>query len=418
MYNSINEANAAVCEKIQNAKPFLVDVRPAKEVMPILATGKVLLHAGSPMNWADMTGPMQGAAIGAAIFEGWAKNDVEARELMGSSDVRFMPCHDQNAVGPMAGITTANMPVLVAENREHGNQAFCNPNEGVGRTLRNGAYGPEVIEKLHWRKNVLGPGLSKALKTMPEGINVSNIVAKAVGMGDEFHNRNIAATALFFQEIVPAIMESGIPQKDAKEIVVFLAQTEQFFLDIGMASFKAVMDAARTIQQGTVVTCMCRNGREYAIRISGMGDTWFTAPVETPRGTFFAGFSQADANPDIGDSAITECFGVGGMINVAAPGLMRAMGVGGLAEALRSSNEQAELAIGTNPGFPIPAWDFRGIPLGIDARKVVSTGITPWINTPIAHKEPGIGQIGVGMAFAPMECFVKALEALSAKTGA
>ena len=415
MYATINEANEAIVQKIRDAKPFLVDVRPAHEMMPVFSEGKVLLHAGAPIAWADMTGPMQGAAVGAAIFEGWVKTDAEAKELLASGEVRFMPAHDANAVGPMAGITSAHMPVLVAENREHGNRAFCNSNEGIGKVLRYGAYSDEVIDKIRWRRDVLAPALSRALGAMPEGLGVFTLVAKAIGMGDEFHNRNIAASALFFKEIMPWILETGTPANEVKEIAIFLSQAEQYFLDIGMAAFKSVMDAARSIEEGSIVTAMARNGRDFAIRLSGTGNTWFTAPVDTPKGVFFAGYSQADANPDIGDSAITETFGVGGMVTVASPGIVRAVGAGGLAESVRLSNELSEIGFAVNQNFPVPAWDFRGITMGIDARKVVATGITPSINTGIAHKVPGIGQVGVGMAKAPLDCFIKAIEALSEK---
>jgi hypothetical protein len=415
MYATVTEANGAVVKKIKEAKPFLVDVRPAHEVIPVLSEGKVLLHAGAPIAWPDMTGPMYGAAIGAAIFEGWCKSEDEAKELLASKDMRFMSAHDAGAVGPMAGIMSAHMPVLVAENREHGNRAFCNTNEGIGKVLRFGGYSEEVINKVRWRRDVLGPALSKALRAMPEGLDVFALIAKAIGMGDEFHSRNIAASALFYKTIMPWVIGSDTPAKDIREIATFLSQAEQFFLDIGMVAFKSVMDAAHSVGDGSIVTAMARNGRDFGIRTSGTGNEWFTAPVDTPKGVFFGGYSQADANPDIGDSAITETFGVGGMVTVASPGIVRAVGAGGLAEAVRFSNELSEIGSDTHPAFPVPAWDFRGITIGIDIRKVVSTGITPFINTGISHKTPGIGQIGVGMAKVPLECFIKALEALGKK---
>lgn len=413
-YNSLNEANQAVIDKIVSAQPYLVDVVPAKSVIKEL-NGKVLLHAGPPIKWEDMTEPMQGSCYGAVIFEGWATNKEEAHKLLANGEIEFMPCHHVNAVGPMGGITSANMPVVVVENRDGGNEAYCIMNEGIGKVLRFGAYDDEVVNRLHWMKNVLGPALSKALKLMEEGMNLNVIVARAITMGDEFHQRNIAASALFMKEITPYLLQTDINEEDLLAVTKFLANTDQFFLNIAMAFSKAVMDSARTIEEGTVVTAMTRNGKEFAIRVSGLGDRWFTAPVNTPEGLFFTGYSQEDANPDIGDSAITEAFGVGGMAMIAAPGVTRFVGAGGFDAAQNISNEMQEICIDHNPNFSIPTWDFKGACLGIDVRKVVETSITPIINTGIAHKKAGVGQVGAGTVRAPLGCFTKALEALVEK---
>ncbi|WNS75869.1 DUF1116 domain-containing protein [Bacillus sp. DTU_2020_1000418_1_SI_GHA_SEK_038] len=417
LYNSMDEANKAVIQKISGAAPFLVDVVPAKEKIKELNEGKVLLHAGPPIKWDDMTGPMQGSCIGAALFEGWASSDVEAIQMLANGEVTFIPCHHVNAVGPMGGITSANMPVFVVENRSEGNEAYCIMNEGIGKVLRFGAYSDEVINRLKWMQNVLGPTISKALKLTEDGLNLNVMIAKAITMGDEFHQRNIAASLIFLKEISPYIVQLDMDDKDLKDVIQFLADTDQFFLNIAMATSKAVMDGARKIQEGTVVTAMCRNGKDFGIRISGMGDEWFTAPVNTPQGLFFTGYSQDDANPDIGDSAITETFGVGGMAMIAAPGVTRFVGAGGFNDALATSNEMMEICIDQNSNFTIPTWDFQGACLGIDARKVVETGIEPVINTGIAHKKAGVGQVGAGTVRAPKECFEKALEAYAIKLG-
>ncbi|MEH7123850.1 DUF1116 domain-containing protein [Bacillus sp. JJ1532] len=416
-HNSMDEANKAVIEKISGAAPFLVDVVPAKEKIKELNEGKVLLHAGPPIKWDDMTGPMQGSCIGAALFEGWASSDEEAIQMLANGEVTFIPCHHVNAVGPMGGITSANMPVFVVENRLDGNEAYCIMNEGIGKVLRFGAYSDEVINRLKWMQNVLGPTISRALKLTEDGLNLNVMIAKAITMGDEFHQRNIAASLIFLKEISPYIVQLDIEGKDLKDVIKFLADTDQFFLNIAMATSKAVMDGARQIQEGTVVTAMCRNGKDFGIRISGMGDEWFTAPVNTPQGLFFTGYSQDDANPDIGDSAITETFGVGGMAMIAAPGVTRFVGAGGFNDALTTSNEMMEICIDQNSNFTIPTWDFQGACLGIDARKVVETGIEPVINTGIAHKNAGVGQVGAGTVRAPKECFEKALEAYAIKLG-
>lgn len=414
-YKTIDEANKSVIDKIVGSAPFLVDVAPAKEKINELNEGKVLLHAGPPIAWDDMTGPMQGSCIGASLFEGWAETEEEAVNQLANGEVTFIPCHHVNAVGPMGGITSANMPVLVVENRSEGNEAYCTMNEGIGKVLRFGAYSEEVINRLTWMKNVLGPTISAALKLIDGGLNLNVMIAKAITMGDEFHQRNIAASLIFLKEISPYIVQVDMNENDRKDVIQFLADTDQFFLNIAMATGKAVLDGARTIEEGTVVTAMCRNGKDFGIRISGMGDEWFTAPVNTPKGLYFTGYSQEDANPDIGDSAITETFGVGGMAMIAAPGVTRFVGAGGFQDALSTSNEMVEICVGQNSNFTIPTWDFQGTCLGIDARKVVETGIEPVINTGIAHKKAGVGQVGAGTVRAPKECFEKALEALANK---
>ena len=413
-YESLEMANEAVLEKITSAQPFLVDVVPAKSVIRQLE-GKVLLHAGPPIKWEEMTEPMQGSCYGAAIFEGWAENENGAKELFLRGDVEFMPCHDVDAVGPMGGITSGNMPVLVVENRENGNRAYCTMNEGIGKVLRFGAYSDEVVERLHWMKEVLGPSLSKAIKKMEDGMNLSVIVSKALTMGDEFHQRNIAASALFMKDVMPYLLESDIPSDDLLKVTKFLADTDQFFLNVAMAYCKSVMDAAKSIGEGTVVTAMTRNGNEFAIKVSGLGDRWFKAPVNMPKGLFFTGYSQDEANLDMGDSAITETFGVGGMAMIAAPGVTRFVGADGFNAAMEISEEMQEISLGNNPNLAIPTWDFKGALMGIDVRKVVETGITPVINTGIAHKKAGVGQIGAGTVRAPYECFTEALKALVEK---
>ncbi|WP_398292757.1 DUF1116 domain-containing protein [Sporosarcina aquimarina] len=413
----MDEANKAVIDKITGSAPFLVDVVPAKEKIKELNEGKVILHAGPPIEWNDMTGPMQGSCIGAAIYEGWASSEEEAEKQLAGGEVKFIPCHHVNAVGPMGGITSANMPVFVVENRTEGNEAYCIMNEGIGKVLRFGANSQEVIDRLKWMQDILGPTISKALALTEDGLNLNVIIAKAITMGDEFHQRNIAASLIFLKEISPYIVQLDMDAKDCKDVIQFLADTDQFFLNIAMATGKAVMDGARTIQDGTVVTAMCHNGKDFGIRISGMGDEWFTAPVNTPQGLFFTGFSQDDANPDIGDSAITETFGVGGMAMIAAPGVTRFVGAGGFDDALATSNEMTEICVSQNSNFTIPTWDFQGACLGIDARKVVETGIEPIINTGIANKKAGMGQVGAGTVRAPKECFEKAIEAYAVKLG-
>jgi hypothetical protein len=417
MYKTIDEANAAVISEIKKARPQLVDVRPAKECIPVLREGRVLLHAGPPIDWADMTGPMQGAVLGAALFEGWANSGAEAELLAASGGIRFTPCHHHSAVGPMGGITSATMPVLVVRNAEQGNVAYCNLNEGIGKVMRFGAFEGEVQTRLAWMRDVLGPTLSKALQRFGDGVDLTSLMAQAITMGDEFHQRNIAASALFFKALAVEILTSDTTPAAKESVFRFLGRTDQFYLNIAMGYGKCVMDAAATIKAGTIVTSMTRNGRDFGIRVSGTGDRWFTAPVNMPVGLFFSGYTQEDANSDIGDSAITETLGIGGAAMIAAPGVTRFVGAGGFTDALEISEEMREIYVDVNPVFQIPTWDFQGACVGLDVRRVVETGITPVINTGIAHRKAGIGQVGAGTVRAPLGCFEKALEALANQMG-
>jgi Protein of unknown function (DUF1116) len=415
MFESITDANQAITEVISSGQPVLVDVVHAREVIDVLAgDAKVLLHAGPPITFEQMTPPMQASCVGAALFEGWAHTEDEARALL-ANDVTFSPCHHHDAVGPMGGITSANMAVLVVENTVSGNRAYCTMNEGIGKVLRFGAYDGEVITRLEWMRDTLGPTLAQALRFTKGGFALTPLFSRAITMGDEFHQRNIAASALFAKEMAPLLARIGLDPSTLADVLQFLSDTDQFFLNLAMAACKSVMDSAATIEEGSIVTAMTRNGKDFGIRVSGLGDQWFTAPVNTPRGLYFTGYSQEQACPDLGDSAILETFGLGGMSMIAAPGVTRFVGAGGFSDALATSEEMAEIVVGHNSNLPIPTWDFQGAPLGIDIRKVVATSITPVINTGIASLEPGVGQIGAGTVRAPLACFVKALEALAVR---
>lgn len=416
-YKTIDAANSAVIRKIVAASPVLLDVVPANTVIVELNNGKVLLHAGPPIKWENMPDPMKGSCIGAVLFEEWAETEEDARKLLNAGEVAFIPCHHVQAVGPMGGITSGNMPVFVVENTTDNNRAYCILNEGIGKVLRFGAYCEEVIVRLRWIRDVLGPVLGEALRTYKNGLAVNPMIAKAIAMGDEFHQRNIAASLILLKEVSPVIVNLPISDEKKSQVIKFLADTDQFFLNIMMASAKATMDGARIIQHGTVVTAMTRNGENFGIRISGMGDEWFIAPVNTPKGLYFTGFDGDMASPDMGDSAIVETFGVGGMAMIAAPAVTRFVGTGGFDDALAISNEMREIVIDQNPNFIIPTWNFQGTCLGIDARKVVEKGITPVINTGIANKVAGLGQIGAGTVHPPIECFEKAVLAYAKKLG-
>ena len=416
MNKTIEQANFEVIDRIKKGTPVLRDVVPAKSVIKEL-NEKVLLHAGPPIKWENMTDPMQGSCVGAVLFEGWALDETGARAMLNNGEVSFIPCHNVNAVGPMGGITSGNMPVFVVENTTYNTTAYCQMNEGIGAVLRFGAYSQEVVDRLLWMKNTLGPILGQAIRSLENGLNLNPMIAKAIAMGDEFHQRNIAASLIFLKEMAPVISKLDIDAQQRTEVLTFLADTDQFFLNIMMASAKSVMDGARQLKEGTVVTIMARNGENFGIKIAGMGDEWFTAPVNTPQGLYFTGYSGEDASKDLGDSAITETFGVGGMAMIAAPAVTRFVGTGGFQDALNISNELDAIVMDHNPNLIIPTWDFKGAHLGIDAMKVVATGITPVINTGIAHKKAGMGQIGAGTVHPPLACFEKAITAYAKKLG-
>ena len=416
----IDEENRKVIQKVVAAQPVLKDNRPAKELIPVFQEndGKVILHAGPPIEYKDMPPTVQGSCIGAVLFEEWAEDEAGARALLESGAIKFVPCHHVNAVGPMGGITTLNMPLWVVQNETDGNYGYCTMNEGIGKVLRFGAYSQEVVDRLRWMRDILGPVLGRALRSKENGIAVNPLIAKAIAMGDEFHQRNIAASLVFFKEVAPIITAmDDLDPKDKYDVIKFLADTDQFFLNIMMATGKAIMDGARKHTRGTVVTAMCRNGVNFGIRIAGMGDEWFTGPVNTPQGLYFTGYDGEDACPDIGDSAITETVGVGGMAMIAAPAVTRFVGAGGYEDARNTSNEMTEITIDRNPNYIIPNWNFQGTCLGIDARLVVEKGITPVINTGIAHKIPGFGQIGAGTVHPPIQAFERAITAYAKKLG-
>ncbi len=411
----IDEANREAVRRIVEAEPVLVDVLPAAEAITGLADG-MILHAGPPIDWERMCGPMRGAVAGAAVLEGWAADLDAGAALAAAGEIVFRPNHDFGAVGPMTGLITRGMPVLAVENRTFGNRAFCTLNEGVGKVMRFGGNDAGVLDRLRWLASDLAPALSAALRRRG-GLALKGVVARGLSMGDEMHQRNVGCTSLFLREMAPALAQE-VGGAALAEVFAFIGGNDQFFLNVAMAMGKAMADPLRGIEGSSVVSAMCRNGSEFGIRVGGLGDRWFTAPVETPRGLYFPGFGEADANPDIGDSTIVETVGLGGFAMAAAPAVVGFVGAGSASEALDCTRAMQEIAVGRNPEWTIPALDFAGTPAGIDVRKVVATGIAPTINTGIAHREPGMGQVGAGIVRAPMACFEQALAALAERLGA
>lgn len=410
----VDRANAVAVERITSARPMLIDVAlHARDVWPEL--DRTLLHAGAPVPWAQMCGPMQGAMIGAALYEGWADSAEVAQAMLAAGKIKFAQCHDFGAVGPMAGTISPSMPLFVVRNEHTGNLAYSNMSEGIGRVLRFGANGPDVIERLRWIESTLAPTLRAAVRSAG-GIDLKMIQAQALLMGDEVHSRNAAATLNFLASVAVALAgaEEKVEPKALRESLAFIAGNSQFFLNLSMVSSKAIMDSAHGIADSSVVTAMARNGVTTAIRVSGLGSQWFEAPSDMPIGLYFPGFEQSDGNPDLGDSAICETAGFGGFSLAASPALLQLIG-GSVAEATTYSRLMYEITLARNPSLSIPNLDFSGAPCAIDVRKVVDNSIRPVVTTGIAHKQAGVGQIGAGVVRPPMDCFTKALMALASK---
>lgn len=403
---NIESANTEALNRLMEARPILKGVATARDVIPGMRDN-VLLHAGPPIEWARMSGPLRGAMIGAMLFEGLAKTEAEAVTLAERGEVQFEPCHEHAAVGPMAGVTSASMKVYVVENVTHGNQAFSNLNEGYGKVLRYGAYSEEVLKKLRWMNEVLGPAIGEALAAS-SGIDLRALIAEALHMGDEGHNRNKAGSLLYLKQLAPLLAKTMKDSAALADVLQFLGDNALSVLNPVMAACKAMTDAAHGIEGCTIVTTMARNGTDFGIRVSGLPGQWFTAPAEIPVGLFFSGFSQADANPDIGDSAITETAGIGGFAMATAPAIVTFVG-GTPKDAFNATLEMYEITAGEHKHFSMPALEFRGTPTGIDIRKVVELGIAPRINTGIAHKNPGVGQVGAGLVRPPLAIFEQAI---------
>jgi len=404
----IEAANKKVMEIILNGQPTLLDIGVAEEVIPGM-TKKTILHAGPPIKWEKMSGPLKGAVIGALIYEGLAVDEKEATELAASGEISYDPCHHHNTVGPMAGVVSASMPVWILQNKKYGNHSYCTLNEGLGKVLRYGAYSDEVIKRLKWMENLLAPLLKQVLK-LHGPIDLKTMIAQVLQMGDEGHNRNRAGTSLLIRELAPCIIQTKFSEKEKIKVLKFINSNDHFFLNLTMPAAKCTMDAAKNIEFSTIVTVMARNGTEFGIRVSGLGERWFTGPAGIVDGLLFPGYTTKDANLDIGDSVIAETAGIGGFAMAAAPAIVQFVG-GTAKDAVNFTLKMYEITAAENNIYKIPALDFRGTPTGIDIRKVVETGILPSINTGIAHKDPGIGQIGAGLVEPPMNCFEDALQA-------
>lgn len=403
----IKEANETVISRMKAAKPVLVGMDLALNVVPEM-TEHTILHAGPPIAWENMCGPMKGAVIGAVLFEGLAADDEEAVKLIESGAIKFDPCHEHKAVGPMAGVLSAHMPVHIVKNETNGDFAYCSINEGLGKVLRFGAYSKEVLDRLAFLRDEFMPVMQKAL-ALTDGIDIKLITAQALQMGDECHNRNKAATSLFYKQISQLILETDCEKTAIQKALSFIAGNDHYFLNLSMPACKLITEAGQNVLYATIVSTMARNGVEFGIKVSGIGTgEWFDYASNYIEGLYFPGYSKEDANPDIGDSAITETTGIGGMSMAGAPAIVQFVG-GDVEDAFNTTKRMYGITTDINAAYAIPNMNFKGAPMGIDMLKVIESGVLPVINTGIAHKEAGIGQIGAGIVNPPMECFYQAL---------
>jgi len=411
--NKIEKANKEAITRLLAAEPIIVGVGTAGSSIPGM-TKKTILHAGPPISWNDMCEPLKGAIVGGLIYEKLVTNEEDGRKLAASGEIIFDCCHHHSTVGPMAGVVTSSMPVWILQNKTFGNFAYCTFNEGLGKVLRFGAFSQEVIDRLNWMEKVLAPVLREAME-IKGSVDLKTIIAQSLQMGDECHNRNKAGTSLLFRELATCIVKTKFSNDEKADVLSFIDKNDHFFLNISMPACKCSLDPLSDIPNSTVVYTMSRNGTDFGIRVSGTGDEWFTAPCELVEGLYFPGFEEKDANPDIGDSCITETAGIGGFAMATAPAIVQFVG-GTPKDAINYTTSMYEITCAENNAFKIPNINFRGTPTGIDIRKVIETRILPVINTGIACNRAGVGQVGAGVVHPPMKCFEDALTSFIKKT--
>ncbi len=406
---AMDDANEEVIRRMMAGRPAIVGLGIARDVIPGM-TGNMILHAGPPISWARMCGPTRGAVMGALVYEGLVETPEQAAQMAASDEIVFAPCHHHHAVGPMAGVVSPSMPVWIIENLEFGNHAYCTLNEGLGKVLRYGAYGDEVYTRLHWMAEVLYPVLAQAV-ALSGPIDLRGMIAQALHMGDECHNRNRAGTSLLLRALAPSMVRTGADPEHIAQVIEFIDGNDHFFLNLSMPAAKAMLEPAEGVPGSTIITVMARNGTDFGIRLAGAPDQWFVVPAGMVEGLYLPGFAAEDANPDIGDSTITETAGFCGFAMAASPAI--ASFIGGTAQdAINTTREMYEICFAEHDHFTIPALEFRGAPAGMDVRLIMETGILPKLNTGIAHKTPGIGMVGAGVLRAPSECFAAAFEAV------
>ncbi len=404
------KANQEAITRIQKSLVHLVRIGQARyEIKELKDSGnhKALLHAGPPVAYRDMCSAMKNAIFGAIIYEGWAKNLHQAEVLANSGEIEYYSCNELGVVGPMSGVVSPSMPLYVFQNMTYGNYSRVTFNEGLGKTLSFGANDDSVIIRLKWIEKKLAPIMAATILLMGS-VDVTTILARGIQMGDEAHNRNTVCTGFFIRELAPNMVRTNFAKEDIADVLAFLNGNDQTFLNISMGISKAIMDTIIGVSNCSLVSCLCSNGYEFGLRVAGCGTKWFTAPSPMAMGHYFEGRSEKDASPVIGDSYILEATGLGTFALGCAFKVGQFIGITAK-EALEYSERMYQITIAKHERFLIPALNFRGTPLGIEIHKVLERQELPIINSGIAHKLPGVGQIGVGIVFPPLKCFEKAV---------
>ena len=420
--DEIDAANKIAVSRILNSRPKLIGVEKAINALPGMSK-KIFLHPGPPMDWQQMSGPLKGAAVGAMLYENLASNERQALRLLEDGEIQFESAHNHHCVCAMAGLISQSMPVFVVKDKIGNNYSFSTINEGVGRirTLRYGAYGPGVIKGLEWIRDVLSPALVATIK-VANGMELRPVISEALKRGDECHNRNKSATNIFFRNLAQNIVRTGLDKKTIAEIFGFVGGNDHFFLNLSMTASKIALDSAHGIKRSSIVTGMSSNGYKFGIRVSGLGPktppySWYMFNPPFARGRYFTGYAKKDANKVLGDSYVSECVGLGGFAMAASPAITEFVG-GNTKWALNIMTKMDRITLTRNNDFLIPYMNYRGTPTGIDIFKVKRSRILPILNSGIAHRTPGIGQIGAGIFHAPFQCFAKAVQDFNNNYGA
>jgi len=408
--SEIDEANRKAVERILGAQAVLMDIKPAGKAIPGFKSN-LITHAGPPIEWSRMCQTQKFAISNLAVYEGLADSTKQAAKLVEGDEILIEHNHKYGNVSGMCGVTSASMPVFIVENKSHGNVAHnCQQTSmtAFGDTYESGQ------KEISFVQNVLAPVMRAVIKGAG-GINVKELLAMGLQMGDELHGRFDASRGVLMNWILPHLVETDFPKDLLRQVGdYFLSNQGRWYCgNLMMAACKAMMDPARDIEYSTIVTAMARNGVEFGIQISGLGNDWFTGPAGRIRGFTFPGFREEDSTLDLGDSAISETRGFGASALPASPAHARLIGEG-FEDAVRHTNSMYEVSIAEDPMFRIPYMD-RGVPVGLDLRKVIEKGTAPKINTGMAHKDGGHPIIGTGIADAPMEAFRKALRAFAGK---
>ena len=404
------EPNVLAYERIVASHPWIVGVRPAAEVMPRLKPN-LILHASPPTTWNNMSALMRGGMIGAALYEGLARTPEEAEAKAQSGEIEFDAAQNHGAMAGGVGSITASLPVMVVEDKSNGNISTHFLMEGLGQTLVSGAYDEGVLDRLRWFRDNFGPLLNQAIGALG-GIDLRQLMAEALMRGDELHNRNRAATSMFINEIALGLLEVSVPRDEQRKALRFLFENGQFFVCAVLPATALMLQAARGIEKCSVVTAIGANGMDCGLQLSSTGERWFTAPGDVPQGVLQPNIDPQDVAPGCGDSFLAECSGFGASVLPAAPALGPVIGAS-LEDGMRFAEGAYSISLGEHPHYRVPALGFRGIPVGVDARKVVERKTLPVIDIMMVHRKPGRGLVGMGIVSPPMRCFEEAVRALN-----